>query len=98
MVKRPAKKHLPSSPIETMQSVSVPCGERFSEMMITICMYCEVEDPDKFSEPFLFHLLSNNGKPLEFETRQRAETFLLNSGVSPSDLDSFLFLGGDEKV
>ena len=22
--------------------------------MITICMYCEVEDPDKFSEPFCF--------------------------------------------
>lgn len=34
--------------------------------MITICMHCEVEDPDKFSEPFLFHLLSNNGKPFEF--------------------------------
>ena len=67
-------------------------------MMITVGLYCEVEDPDKFSEPFLFHLLSNNGKPLEFETRQRAETFLLNSGVSPADLDSFLFLGSDEKV
>lgn len=66
--------------------------------MIIICMYCEVADLGKFSEPFLFHLLSNNGKPLELETRQQAETFLLNSGVSPSDLDSFLFLGSDEKV
>lgn len=66
--------------------------------MITICMYCEVEDPAKFSEPFLFHLLGDHGKPFEFETRQQAETFLLNSGVSPSDLDSFLFLGSDEKV
>nr|DAE71067.1 MAG TPA: hypothetical protein [Caudoviricetes sp.] len=66
--------------------------------MITVGLYCEVEDPAKSSEPYLFHLLSNNGKPLEFETRQRAETFLLNSGVSPSDLDSFLFLGSDEKV
>lgn len=25
--------------------------------MITICMYCEVEDPDKFSEPFCFTFL-----------------------------------------
>lgn len=39
MVKRPAKKHLPSSPIETMQSVSVPCGERFSEMMVSAVRY-----------------------------------------------------------
>lgn len=66
--------------------------------MITICMYCEVEYPDKFSEPFLFHLLGDHGKPFEFETRQQAETFLLNHGVSPADLDSFLFLGSDEKV
>lgn len=66
--------------------------------MITICMYCEVEDPDKFSEPFLFYLLSNNGKPVEFETRQQAETFLLNSGVSPSDLDSFLFIDNILKI
>lgn len=66
--------------------------------MITVGLYYEVEDPDKFSEPFLFHLLGDHGKPLEFKTRQQAETFLLNSGVSPSDLDSFLFLGSDEKV
>lgn len=66
--------------------------------MITICMYCEVEDPDKFSKPFLFHLLGDSGGPFEFETRQQAETFLLNNGVSPADLDSFLFLGSDEKV
>lgn len=66
--------------------------------MITICMYCEVEDPAKFSEPFLFHLLGGHGKPFEFETRQQAETFLLNHGVSPADLDSFLFLGSDGKV
>lgn len=67
-------------------------------MMITVGLYCEVEDPAKFSEPFLFHLLGDHGKPFEFETRQQAETFLLNHGVSPSDLDSFLFLGSDEKV
>lgn len=66
--------------------------------MITVGMYCEVEDPAKFSEPYLFYLLGDSGGPFEFETRQRAETFLLNSGVSPSDLDSFLFLGSDEKV
>lgn len=29
---------------------------------------------------------------------KQAETFLLNHGVSPADLDSFLFLGSDEKV
>lgn len=67
-------------------------------MMITICMYCEVEDPDKFSEPYLVYLLGDYGKPFEFETRQQAETFLLNHGVSPADLDSFLFLGSDGKV
>lgn len=39
MVKRPAKKHLQSIPIETMQSVSVPCGERFSEMMVSVVRY-----------------------------------------------------------
>lgn len=66
--------------------------------MITICMYCEVEDPAKFSEPYLVYLLGDHGKPFEFETRKQAEIFLLNSGVSPSDLDSFLFLGSDEKV
>lgn len=32
MVKRPAKKHLQSIPIEAMQSVSVPCDDKFSEM------------------------------------------------------------------
>lgn len=68
------------------------------EMMITVGLYCEVEDTDKFSEPFLFHLLGDSGGPFEFETRQQAETFLLNHGVSPADLDSFLFLGSDEKV
>lgn len=67
-------------------------------MMITVGLYCEVEDPAKFSEPFLFHLLGDHDKPFEFETRQQAETFLLNHGVSPADLDSFLFLGSDEKV
>ena len=66
--------------------------------MITVGMYCEVEDPAKFSEPYLFYLLGDNGGPFEFETRQQAETFLLNHGVSPADLDSFLFLGSDEKV
>lgn len=39
MVKRPAKKHLQSIPIEAMQSVSVPCGERFSEMMVSAVRY-----------------------------------------------------------
>lgn len=68
------------------------------EMMITVGLYCEVEDPAKFSEPFLFHLLGDSGGPFEFETRQQAETFLLNHGVSPADLDSFLFLGSDGKV
>lgn len=68
------------------------------EMMITVGLYCEVEDPDKFSEPFLFHLLGDSGGPFEFETRQQVETFLLNHGVSPADFDSFLFLGSDEKV
>lgn len=29
MVKRPAKKHLQSIPIEAMQSVSVPCDDKF---------------------------------------------------------------------
>lgn len=72
---------------------SLPGGE----MMITVGLYCEVEDPDKFSEPFLFHLLGDSGGPFEFETRQQAETFLLNNGVSPADLDSF-FLGSDGKV
>lgn len=46
----------------------------------------------------MFHLLGDYGKPFEFETRQEAETFLLNHGVSPADLDSFLFLGSDEEV
>lgn len=66
--------------------------------MITVGMYCEVEDPAKFSEPYLVYLLGDHGKPFEFETRKQAEIFLLNHGVSPSDLDSFLFLGSDEKV
>lgn len=66
--------------------------------MITVGMYCEVEDPAKFSEPYLVYLLGDSGRPFEFETRQQAETFLLNHGVSPADLDSFLFLGSDEKV
>lgn len=66
--------------------------------MITVGLYCEVEDPAKFSEPFCFTSLGSHGKPFEFETRQQAETFLLNHGVSPADLDSFLFLGSDEKV
>ena len=39
MVKRPAKKHLPSGPIETMQSVSVPCDDKFSEMMVSAVRY-----------------------------------------------------------
>lgn len=39
MVKRPAKKHLPSSPIGAMQSVSVPCDDRFSEMMVSAVRY-----------------------------------------------------------
>lgn len=66
--------------------------------MITVGMYCEVEDPAKFSEPYLVYLLGDHGKPFEFETRKQAETFLLNHGVSPADLDSFLFLGSDGKV
>nr|DAM64754.1 MAG TPA: hypothetical protein [Caudoviricetes sp.] len=39
MVKRPAKKHLPSSPIGAMQSVSVPCDDRFSEMTVSAVRY-----------------------------------------------------------
>ncbi|WP_302748284.1 hypothetical protein [uncultured Dialister sp.] len=66
--------------------------------MITVGMYCEVEDPAKFSEPYLVYLLGDHGKPFEFETRKQAEIFLLNHGVSPADLDSFLFLGSDGKV
>lgn len=66
--------------------------------MITVGLYCEVEDPAKFSEPYWVYLLGDSGRPFEFETRQQAETFLLNHGVSPADLDSFLFLGSDEKV
>lgn len=66
--------------------------------MITVGMYCEVEDPAKFSEPYLVYLLGDHGKPFEFETRKQTEIFLLNHGVSPADLDSFLFLGSDEKV
>lgn len=66
--------------------------------MITVGMYCEVEDPAKFSEPYLVYLLGDHGKPFEFETRKQAEIFLLNHGVSPADLNSFLFLGSDGKV
>lgn len=66
--------------------------------MITVGMYCEVEDPAKFSEPYLVYLPGDHGKPFEFETRKQAEIFLLNHGVSPDDLDSFLFLGSDGKV
>lgn len=66
--------------------------------MITVGMYCEVKDPAKFSEPYLVYLLGDHGKPFEFETRKQAEIFLLNHGVSPADLDSFLFLGSDGKV
>ena len=66
------------------------------EMMITVGLYtvglyCEVEDPDKFSEPFLFHLLGDSGGPFEFETRQQAETFLLNHGVSQLIWTAFCF-------
>jgi|GEM_PF-2070592 hypothetical protein len=39
MVKRPAKKHIPCSPIDAMQSVSVPCDERFSKMMVSAVRY-----------------------------------------------------------
>lgn len=39
MIKRPPKKHLPASPIDAMQSVSVPCNERFSEMMVSAVRY-----------------------------------------------------------
>lgn len=39
MVKRPAKKHLQSIPIEAMQSVSVPCDDKFSEMMVSAARY-----------------------------------------------------------
>lgn len=39
MVRRTPKKHLPSSPIDAMQSVSVPCDERFSEMMVSAVRY-----------------------------------------------------------
>lgn len=66
--------------------------------MITVGMYCEVEDPAKVSEPYLVYLLGDHGKPFEFETQKQAEIFLLNHGVSPADLDSFLFLGSDEEV
>ena len=67
-------------------------------MMITVGLYCEVEDPAKSSEPYLVYLLGDHGKPFEFETWKQAEIFLLNHGVSPADLDSFLFLGSDGKV
>ena len=39
MIKRPAKKHLPSIPIDAMQSVSIPCDDRFSEMMVSAVRY-----------------------------------------------------------
>lgn len=39
MIKRPARKHLPSTPIDAMKSVSVPCDERFSEMMVSAVRY-----------------------------------------------------------
>lgn len=39
MVKRPAKKHLQSIPIEAMQSVSVPCDDKFSDMMVSAVKY-----------------------------------------------------------
>lgn len=39
MVKRPAKKHLQSIPIEAMQSVSVPGDDKFSEMMVAAVRY-----------------------------------------------------------
>lgn len=29
--------------------------------MITVGMYCEVEDPAKFSEPYLVYLLGDHG-------------------------------------
>lgn len=65
--------------------------------MITVGLYCEVEDPAKSSEPYLFYLLGDSGGPFEFETRQQAETFLLNHGVSPTDMEHCLFFGGDEE-
>ena len=42
--------------------------------MITVGLYCEVEDPDKFSEPFLFHLLRNAaaGRSIFVESRRIA--------------------------
>lgn len=39
MIKRPPKKHLPGSPIDAMMSISVPCDERFSEMMVSAVRY-----------------------------------------------------------
>lgn len=39
MIIRRSRKHLPSSPIDAMQSVSVPCDERFSEMMVSAVRY-----------------------------------------------------------
>lgn len=59
--------------------------------MITVGLYCEVEYPAKSSEPYLFYLLGDHGKPFEFETRQQAETFLLNHCVSPADWTAFCF-------
>lgn len=38
-ITRPPKKHLPGIPIDAMQSVSVPCDERFSEMMVSAVRY-----------------------------------------------------------
>lgn len=66
--------------------------------MITVGMYCEVEYHAKFSEPYWVYLLGDSGRPFEFETRQQAETFLLNHGVSPTDMKHYLFFGGYEKV
>lgn len=39
MIKRPPKKYIPSSPIDAMKSVSVPCDDRFSEMMVSAVRY-----------------------------------------------------------
>lgn len=66
--------------------------------MITVGMYYKVEDSGKGLIPDFVYPLSDDVGPLAFKTRRQAKRFLLELGVSPSDLDSFLFLGSDEKV
>lgn len=38
-VTRPKRRSIPGNPIDTMMSISVPCDERFSEMMVSAVRY-----------------------------------------------------------